>query len=83
VPTVPAGDWSVKFQRFKGPGSEATPYQIVSIKPKPATVICTSADLQLDVPRDRLFFIHRIFCVRVSAGSTDQAGCPGRGVSYR
>ena len=55
--TVPAGDWSVKFQRFKGPGSEATPYQIVSIKTETCDGYLYFSDLQLDVPRDRLFFI--------------------------
>ena len=53
---VPAGNWSVAFQPYTGPGHETSPYQIIFMKMEACNGYLYLSDLQLNVPPARSFF---------------------------
>jgi ankyrin repeat protein len=54
---VPAGNWSVAFQPYRGPGHEKSPYQIIFMNMEACNGYLYLSDLQLNVPRARPFFV--------------------------
>ena len=54
---VPAGNWSVAFQPYSGPGHQTSPYQIIFMKMEACDGYLYLSDLQLNVPPNRPFFV--------------------------
>src|SRR5437764_4773071 len=54
---LPAGNWSVTFQPYSGPGYETSPYQIIFMNMEACNGYLYLSGLQLNVPPARLFFV--------------------------
>src|SRR5215471_10748693 len=53
---IPQGNWSAKTQQYRGPGSEATPYQIVAMTVEPCNGYLYLSNLSMNGPKVRPFF---------------------------
>jgi ankyrin repeat protein len=69
---VPAGNWSVSFRPYEGPGREASPYRILSMNLEACGGYLYMKDLALAVPPDRLFYTVELTAFVYTASEPDR-----------